>query len=83
MPITVTCKCGKQYRAKQEQAGKRFKCKACGATMIVREPSDEVPYALSPDLVFTIGVAAVFTLGIGLWPGPWLELARGSVLLLR
>jgi len=30
MPILVTCQCGKQYKFKDEVAGRRAKCLACG-----------------------------------------------------
>jgi hypothetical protein len=43
MALTISCKCGKKYRAKEEQAGKRFTCKACGAKMIIRAPGDAAP----------------------------------------
>jgi hypothetical protein len=33
MPISVTCRCGKRLRVKDELAGKRVKCPACGAVL--------------------------------------------------
>jgi DNA-directed RNA polymerase subunit RPC12/RpoP len=35
MPIPVTCACGKQYTLKDEFAGKRAKCPACGGVIAV------------------------------------------------
>ena len=31
MPIDHTCSCGKQFRLKDEYAGKKFRCPACNA----------------------------------------------------
>lgn len=40
MPITATCpKCQKEYRVKDELAGKKFRCKACQAIVTVPEPA--------------------------------------------
>lgn len=36
--IVVACKCGKRLRAKDEYAGKRAKCPACGHKLIVPKP---------------------------------------------
>jgi RsiW-degrading membrane proteinase PrsW (M82 family) len=35
MSILVTCNCGRTLRARDEQAGQRCRCPACGTTMIV------------------------------------------------
>jgi hypothetical protein len=35
MPILIQCSCGKQLQAKEEHAGKRVKCPACGAVVDV------------------------------------------------
>jgi len=43
MPIIVKCKCGKNLRAKDEFAGKRFKCPACGTAVTVPSPGATVP----------------------------------------
>ncbi len=40
MTISFTCQCGKQLQAKDEYAGKRAKCPACGRELLVR-PCDE------------------------------------------
>jgi hypothetical protein len=62
MLIEVTCDtCGKKYRVREELAGRRAKCKACGAVLLVPppEPGDiagappplfapEEEYALAP-----------------------------------
>ncbi len=37
MAIEVTCECGKTYRASDDKAGKRFKCRECEA--LVRVPN--------------------------------------------
>jgi len=46
MPIRVTCACGKAYHFKDEFAGRRAKCLACGAeTRIPEAPKDTTPGA--------------------------------------
>ena len=42
MPITVTCQCGRRFRAKDADAGKRAKCSACGAYFRVPKQSPEL-----------------------------------------
>jgi hypothetical protein len=39
MPISFTCKCGTQLRAKDEQAGKRLQCPACGRALVIPAPT--------------------------------------------
>lgn len=42
MPISVTCEeCNKTYRVKDELAGKRIKCKECGAPISIPDPEAE------------------------------------------
>ena len=48
--------------------------------MWMTEARDQVPYAWSATQIATIAIAAVATLGIGLWPGPFIELARHSLI---
>jgi hypothetical protein len=38
MPISVTCKCGKKLKVKDEWAGKRWKCPTCSATFQIPAP---------------------------------------------
>src|SRR5271166_4586529 len=40
MSILVTCGCGRSLRAKDEAAGRKFRCPACGAIVTVRHPDD-------------------------------------------
>jgi hypothetical protein len=35
MPIVVACSCGKQFRAKDEHAGKRLRCPGCGQPLTI------------------------------------------------
>jgi len=35
VPIQVTCKCGKQFQTKDENAGRRARCPECGADLII------------------------------------------------
>ena len=39
--VTFTCACGKTLRARPEQAGKRAKCPACGAIVLIPEREAE------------------------------------------
>ncbi|HUU30794.1 MAG TPA: hypothetical protein VMY69_01685 [Phycisphaerae bacterium] len=41
MPIAARCACGKEYRFKDEYAGRRAKCPACG--QVVRIPGTRLP----------------------------------------
>lgn len=41
MSIAVTCNCGRTFRAKDEDAGKRGKCPACGARFRIPQRSAE------------------------------------------
>lgn len=40
MPIVLNCVCGKTLRPKDEAAGKRVKCPACGAVVAVPKPDE-------------------------------------------
>src|SRR5690348_9992307 len=40
MAISFACSCGKSFRAKDELAGKRTKCPACGQVLVI--PSSQV-----------------------------------------
>ena len=42
MPIAVTCQCGRRFRAKDADAGKRAKCSACGAYFRIPQQSPEL-----------------------------------------
>ena len=35
MSIIIACKCGKKYKAKSESAGKKARCKVCGAVIVI------------------------------------------------
>ena len=39
MSIIVRCACGKQFRARDEFAGKAARCPACGATLQIGQPA--------------------------------------------
>ncbi len=41
MPIDFTCKCGKQLRARDDQAGKRIQCPACGRALVAPQPAEQ------------------------------------------
>jgi hypothetical protein len=38
MAIAVQCSCGKRFKAKDDQAGKKFKCPQCGTSIVVPRP---------------------------------------------
>src|SRR5580704_8997042 len=50
MSISLSCTCGKVLKAKDEMAGKRAKCPACGAVLRVPgAPAEDKPgYAVAP-----------------------------------
>lgn len=45
MPIRATCSCGKRLQAKDDLAGKRVKCPACGQSLVLSQqtPSPQEP----------------------------------------
>ena len=52
MPIQVTCQCGRSFRAKASDAGKRAKCPACGVHF--RIPQQEAKLVASGSVYGTI-----------------------------
>lgn len=50
MPSQVTCKCGKQYKFRDEYAGRRVKCPGCGQVIMIpgRCPADMPPNSQKP-----------------------------------
>jgi hypothetical protein len=48
MAIIATCTCGKQYSLKDELAGRRAKCKACGETFVIAPTGGEEIVDLAP-----------------------------------
>jgi hypothetical protein len=59
MPIVTTCgECGKSYRVDDKFAGKKAKCKACGAAMVVPTPPPPPPVAKTSDDDFDFGALA-------------------------
>ncbi len=51
--------------------------------MYIRAPQDQLKLSLSPGLVAAIAITFIFTLGIGLYPNPFIEMARAASLALR
>jgi NADH-quinone oxidoreductase subunit N len=47
--------------------------------MTMREPERETPSRIYPAVVTTLAVTALGTLVLGVWPGPWLQLAQAGV----
>ena len=39
MPITVACRCGQRFAARDNLAGRRVKCPACGGPIAIPAPS--------------------------------------------
>jgi NADH-quinone oxidoreductase subunit N len=46
--------------------------------MTMREPERETPSGIYPALVTTLVVTALGTLVLGVWPGPWLQMAQAG-----
>jgi hypothetical protein len=46
MAISIQCKCGKRFKARDDQAGKKFRCAKCGATVVVPQAETEAVYAI-------------------------------------
>jgi NADH-quinone oxidoreductase subunit N len=49
------------------------------ANMMMREPERQSPDRIYPAIVTTLAVTSLGTLVLGLWPGPWLQLAQASL----
>jgi NADH-quinone oxidoreductase subunit N len=47
--------------------------------MTMREPVHQPPERIYPAVVTTLAVTALGTLALGLWPGPWLQLAQAGL----
>lgn len=41
MPIEVACACGRTFKVKDEHAGRRVKCPACGSVLDIPMPTSE------------------------------------------
>ena len=50
--------------------------------MTMREPERETPSRIYPALTTTLAVTALGTLVLGVWPGPWLQLAQAGLKML-
>ncbi|HUY34033.1 MAG TPA: HEAT repeat domain-containing protein [Pirellulales bacterium] len=48
MSITVTCPCGKKLQSRDEHAGMRAKCPACGAVLLIPKPPQPPVTATPP-----------------------------------
>jgi hypothetical protein len=59
MPISVTCACGKAYHFKDEFAGRRAKCSACGQVVVIPgqhvQPGSSQPLRVRPKTVMVSG----------------------------
>jgi hypothetical protein len=53
MAIELSCGCGKRYQIPDEHAGKKTRCKACGAVHVVPEPVMEAEVVEEDDEVIT------------------------------
>jgi hypothetical protein len=49
MPLSLACTCGKSYQVNESLAGKRVKCKACGASLTVPQPGEMQPATAADD----------------------------------
>jgi RsiW-degrading membrane proteinase PrsW (M82 family) len=43
MPVVVTCACGKKLKARDDQAGRRFRCPGCGGEVVAPSPVVAAP----------------------------------------
>ncbi len=50
--------------------------------MTMREPERKTPDRIYPALTMTLAVTALGTLVLGIWPGPWLQLAQAGLKML-
>lgn len=53
MPISTTCACGYQISAKDEDAGKRARCRQCGEVFLIPRLVDTAPAALKAYVIRT------------------------------
>lgn len=49
MSFVVSCQCGKQFRVKDDQAGKKAKCPGCGSSLLLQPPPPPPPAAEESD----------------------------------
>jgi len=47
--------------------------------MTMREPESETPSRIYPAVITTLAVTVLGTLALGVWPGPWLQMAQAGV----
>jgi NADH-quinone oxidoreductase subunit N len=47
--------------------------------MTMREPESETPGHIYPPVIATLSVTALGTLVLGVWPGPWLQMAQAGL----
>ena len=57
MPITVACRCGQRFAARDHLAGRQVKCPACGGPISISAPEPD-PLADLSDDIFDLGSAA-------------------------
>jgi RsiW-degrading membrane proteinase PrsW (M82 family) len=57
MSIVVSCSCGKEFRARDDLAGRRLRCPACGGALVIPQPHDEPPAETFEDMIGTYAVA--------------------------
>ena len=49
--------------------------------MTMREPESETPATIYPAVIATLSVTALGTFVLGVWPGPWLQIAQAGLTL--
>ncbi|HEV3144195.1 MAG TPA: toll/interleukin-1 receptor domain-containing protein [Gemmataceae bacterium] len=75
MPISVTCACGNQFRAKDQFAGKTVKCPKCGKGVVVAGPAVAgcdvfLSYSSKDKAIADAACAALESRGIRCWVAP-------------
>ncbi len=80
MPLSVACTCGKSYQVNESLAGKRVKCKACGASLTVPQPGEKQLTAAADDDDFRLApVEAPASRSAAVAPRPAVSLAPAAV----
>jgi hypothetical protein len=75
MPISVSCGCGHQFRAKDQFAGKTVKCPKCGKGLVISGPAVAacdvfLSYSSKDKAVADAACAALESRGIRCWIAP-------------
>src|SRR5438552_3666559 len=75
MPISVSCACGHQFRAKDQYAGKTVKCPKCAKALVIGGPAVAkcdvfLSYSSKDKLTADAACAALEARGLRCWVAP-------------